>query len=85
MKSSSTRRGSNLVVFNFQYGRKKKKYSKPDTTVVPPPKPPSDDDDDDDDEDVDVSKYKLDSDEVSCRIEKPYLDRTETESLNFVM
>ena len=45
--------------------------------MVPPPKPPSDDDDDDDDDsDVDVSKYKLDSDEVGCRIEKLYLDRT---------
>ena len=74
------------MLFNLpllQYGRKKKKYSKPDTktTVVPPPKPPSDDDDDDDDdsdEDVDVSKYKLDSDEVSCRIEKLYLKRKQS-------
>ena len=35
--------------------------------MVPPPKPPSDfvdDDEEEDDDDVDVSKYKLDSDEV---------------------
>ena len=47
--------------------------------MVPPTKPPSDDDDDDDDdsdEDVNVSTYKLDSDEVGCRIAKLYLDRT---------
>ncbi|KAK2178581.1 hypothetical protein NP493_538g01031 [Ridgeia piscesae] len=51
-----------------EFGRKKKRYRKPDDEKKVAPPPPRDVDDDgeeeEDDDDVDVSKYKLDSDEL---------------------
>ena len=73
------------MCFLFKFGRKKKRYRKPDDEkkVAPPPPPPpppkplSDVDDDEeeeeDDDDVDVSKYKLDSDEVMNNLQ-PFIN-----------
>jgi len=72
------------VCFLFKFGRKKKRYRKPDDEkkVAPPPPPPpppkplsdvDDDEEEEDDDDVDVSKYKLDSDEVMNNLQ-PFIN-----------
>ena len=72
------------MCFLFKFGRKKKRYRKPDDEkkVAPPPPPPpppkplsdvDDDEEEEDDDDVDVSKYKLDSDEVMNNLQ-PFIN-----------